>query len=114
MPRRDPRYQGPRWARSIAAVVFGPVRLMLDRAGSLRTMPDHNLVRSWFGRDYLRRISRHWLYSGGPKRTTAVHSGSAKPLMIAFLSFDTCAVYWRNLTHGDATRLNDRRRCRGE
>jgi hypothetical protein len=30
----------------------------------------------------------------------AVHSGIAKPLMIAFLSFDACTVYWHNLTQG--------------
>jgi len=42
------------------------------------------------------------------RRTAADHDGPFgyhKPLMIAFLSFDTCVVYWRNLAHGGAGQL---------
>jgi hypothetical protein len=30
----------------------------------------------------------------------AAYSGTAKPLTITPLSFDSCAVYWHNLAHG--------------
>jgi hypothetical protein len=38
-------------------------------------------------------IRRHWLFSSGPQRTRAAHSGTTKPLIIGLPSFDKCEVY---------------------
>ena len=47
-------------------------------------------------------IRRYWLLSSGPQRTSVVHSGITKPLIIGPPSFDTSRVYWHNLTNGEA------------